>query len=326
MLYYVLNRLWQAMIVLLLISLAGFLLVDYLGDPLASLLPADASQAQRDELIATLNLNAGLFERFGHFLNNLLHGSLGLSYRTHEPVTALILQRLPATLELAAVSFIITLVLGVAGGVFCAVYARNFIAKLVMFASLAGITLPTFVLGVLLILVFSVKLNWLPSFGRGDVVAIGNWWTTGLLTKSGWLALVLPAITLSMFQVTFVLRMIRSQLLEIEQMDFIRFSRARGLPRRAIWFIHALKNALVPVVTIAGLQLGNIIAFSVVTESVFAWPGIGLLFLQSIQSADLPVISAYLILIGAIFIVINLLIELSYPFLDPRILAQGARK
>lgn len=323
MILYSLSRLIQALVVLLCISLIGFLLVSNLGDPLATLLPSDATQAQRDQLIEALNLNAGVVERFGLFLNDMAHGSFGISYRTHEPVSLLIAQRLPATVELALVSLAITVVLGVSGGVYCGVHPKGAIAKAIMVVSLAGVTLPTFVLGILLILVFSVNLGWLPSFGRGGVVALGDWWTTGFLTASGWRALVLPSITLAMFQVTFVLRMIRSQLLEIGQTDYIRFARARGLPEGSIWYVHALKNALVPVVTITGLQLGNIIAFSVVTESVFAWPGLGLLFLQSIQAADIPVISAYLILIGVIFIVINLLVELSYPLLDPRVLRRG---
>lgn len=323
MILYSISRLAQALVVLVCISLIGFLLVSNLGDPLATLLPSDATQAQRDQLIEALNLNASVVERFGLFLNDLVHGSFGISYRTHEPVSSLILQRLPATVELALVSLMITIVLGVSGGVYCGVHSTRAGAKAIMFISLAGVTLPTFVLGILLILVFSVNLGWFPSFGRGDVVALGDWWTTGYLTVSGWRALILPSITLAMFQVTFVLRMIRSQLLEIGQTDFIRFAKARGLPHRSVWYVHALKNALVPVVTITGLQLGNIIAFSVVTESVFAWPGLGLLFLQSIQSADIPVISTYLILIGVIFIVINLLVELSYPLLDPRILRRG---
>ncbi|MDF2809028.1 MAG: Binding-protein-dependent transport system inner rane component family protein 67 [Microvirga sp.] len=319
MIRYIATRTYQAGIVLFVISLIGFLLVANLGDPLASLLTPDATEAQRAELAASLNLNASFAERFLSFFGGLLKGDFGISYRTHEPVAHLIADRLPATIELAAASLLLTLVIGIPAGVHCGVHPRSLLSRAIMFTSIVGVTLPTFVAGILLILVFAVKLAWLPSFGRGTVVDLG-FWKTGLLTASGWRAIILPAITLALFQVTFVIRMIRTQLLEVGQTEYIRFARARGLTEQRIWYLHALKNTLLPVVTIIGLQLGNIIAFSVVTESVFAWPGVGLLFLQSIQSADIPVISIYLILIGAIFILINLIVELTYPTIDPRVI------
>jgi peptide/nickel transport system permease protein len=319
MIRYIATRTYQAGIVLFVISLIGFLLVANLGDPLASLLTPDATEAQRAELAASLNLNASFAERFLSFFGGLLKGDFGISYRTHEPVAHLIADRLPATIELAAASLLLTLVIGIPAGVHCGVHPRSLLSRAIMFTSIVGVTLPTFVAGILLILVFAVKLAWLPSFGRGTVVDLG-FWKTGLLTASGWRAIILPAITLALFQVTFVIRMIRTQLLEVGETEYIRFARARGLTEQRIWYLHALKNTLLPVVTIIGLQLGNIIAFSVVTESVFAWPGVGLLFLQSIQSADIPVISIYLILIGAIFILINLIVELTYPTIDPRVI------
>ncbi|WP_210483964.1 ABC transporter permease [Microvirga antarctica] len=319
MLRYFASRTFQAVIVLFIISLIGFALVANLGDPLAALLSPDATEAQRAELAASLNLNASFAERFLSFFGGLWRGDFGISYRTHEPVAHLIWDRLPATIELAFASLILTLVIGIPAGVHCGVHPKSMLSRAIMFSSIIGVTLPTFVAGILLILVFAVKLAWLPSFGRGGVVDLG-FWKTGLLTASGWRALILPAITLSLFQVTFIIRMIRTQLLEVGQTEYIRFARARGLTESRVWYLHALKNTLLPVVTIIGLQLGNIIAFSVVTESVFAWPGVGLLFLQSIQSADIPVISIYLILIGAIFIIINLIVELTYPVIDPRVL------
>lgn len=322
MIAYTLSRLAQSVLVLIIISMIGFMLVANLGDPLASLLPSDATLEQRQELTAELGLEEPFPERFGGFLGRLATGDFGLSYRTHEPVARLLAERLPATIELALASFVLTMIVGLPAGVYCGIHPRSVVSRGIMLLSIVGVTLPTFVVGILLILVFSVLLGWLPSFGRGDIVDLGVW-NTGLLTASGWQALIMPAITLALFQVTFVIRMIRSQLVEIGQSEYIRFGRARGLTDRRIWYVHALKNALLPVVTIMGLQLGNIIAFSVVTESVFAWPGIGMLFLQSIQTADIPVISIYLILIGAVFITINLAVELIYPFIDPRVLERS---
>lgn len=321
MLRYTLSRIVQTLIVLTAISFVGFSLVANLGDPLASLLTPDATAADREALIQALHLDEPLLRRFFNFFRGLLSGNFGISYRAHEPVAKLIGERLPATVELAFVSLLITLLFGTTAGVYCGVHPKSWLARLLMFLSIAGVTLPTFVVGIVLIGLFSVKLAWLPSFGRGDVVNLG-YWTTGLLTASGWRALVLPAITLSLFQVTFVIRILRTQLMEVGQSEHIRFARARGLSERRIWYIYALKNTLLPVITVLGLQLGNIIAFSVVTENVFAWPGLGSLFLQSIQTADMPVISIYLILIGAIFMLINLGVELTYPLIDARVLAR----
>jgi peptide/nickel transport system permease protein len=316
---YAAARIGQTLLVLTAISFVGFLLVANLGDPLASLLTPDSTPAERAALVAALHLDEPLLMRFLNFFRGLLSGDFGISYRAHEPVAKLIGERLPATVELALASLVITLVVGTTAGVYCGVHPRSLLARLIMFMSIAGITLPTFVVGIVLIAIFSVKLAWLPSFGRGDVVDLG-FWTTGFLSASGWRAIVLPAITLSLFQVTFAIRMIRTQLMEVGQSEHIRFARARGLSERRIWYVYALKNTLLPVITILGLQLGNIIAFSVVTENVFAWPGLGSLFLQSIQAADMPVISIYLILIGAIFMLINLMVELSYPMIDARVL------
>jgi peptide/nickel transport system permease protein len=319
MLEYVSSRILQTVIVLLAISFIAFLLVANLGDPLSTLLSADASIAERNALIAELHLNEPLMTRFLSFVNDLLHGNFGISYRTQEPVAKLIGERLPATLELAFVSVMIAVIVGIPAGVYCGVNPRSAFARFIMFVSIAGITLPNFVVGIGLIAIFSIQLGWLPSFGRGDVVDLG-FWTTGLLTRSGWRAIILPAIALSTFQVTFLIRMLRTQLMEVGQTEYIRFARARGLSERRIWYVYAIKNTLLPVITMLGLQLGNIIAFSVVTENVFAWPGLGSLFLQSIQSADIPVIAVYLIFVGVVFMLINLIVEFSYPLIDPRIL------
>ena len=320
---YAASRVLQTIVVLLVISFIAFLLVQNLGDPLAVLLPPDASVAQRQALIEQLHLNEPIVTRFVSFVNDMLHGDFGISYRTQEPVSKLIAERFPATAELAFVSLLITIFLGIPAGVYCGVHPRSWLSRAIMFTSIAGITLPNFVVGVVLIAIFSVDLGWLPSFGRGTTVNLG-FWTTGLLTRSGWEAIILPAIALSTFQVTFVIRLLRTQLMEVGRSEHIRFARARGLPESRIWYVYAIKNTLLPVITMMGLQLGNIIAFSVVTENVFAWPGLGTLFLQSIQAADIPVIAVYLIFVGAVFMVINLAVELSYPLIDHRVLRRQA--
>ena len=323
MIAYGVSRTAQALLVLTAIAFIGFLLVSGLGDPLAALLPADASPAERAALVRALHLDEPALTRFAAFFKSALTGDFGISYRAHEPVGRLIAERLPATVELASASLALTLALGIPAGVYCGIRPEGRLARAVMFLSIAGVTLPTFVTGILLIAVFSVQLGWLPSFGRGQTVDLGLW-STGLLTASGWRAIILPAVTLALFQITFVIRLIRTQLMEVGQSDYIRFARACGVRPRLIWFLHALKNTLLPVLTVLALQFGNIIAFSIVTENVFAWPGLGALFLQSIQTADMPVISAYLILIGAIFMAVNLAVELAYPLIDPRVLRSRA--
>ena len=313
-----LERVLQTLLVLLIISFIAFMLVATLGDPLGLLLPPDATVAERQELIARLSLAQPILLRFWDFLTGVLHGDFGISYRTQDEVGLMIGERLPATLELAFASLLITIFVGLPLGILCGVAPNSLAARAVMFTSIAGITLPNFVVGIVLIAVFSTQLGWLPSFGRGDTVDLG-WWKTGLLTLSGWRAIILPAITLAAFQVTFVIRMLRTQLMEVGQSEHIRFARARGLSERQIWFSYAMRNALLPTITMLALQLGNVIAFSVVTESVFAWPGLGSLFLQSVQAADIPVIAIYLIFVGTVFMVLNLIIELCYPLIDPRL-------
>lgn len=318
MILYAVERILQTLLVILIISFIAFMLVDSLGDPLGLLLPPDASLAERATLIAGLGLDEPLLSRFWGFLAALPQGNFDISYRTQEEVSGMILERLPATVELAAVALVISLVVAIPAGIYTGVFPRSRIARAIMFVPIAGVTLPNFVVGLLLIAIFSVQLSWFPSFGRGATVDLGGW-TTGLLTRSGWLAIWLPALTLSLFQMTFIIRMLRTQLMEIGRSEDSRFARARGIGEARLWFVYALRNALLPTVTMLALQLGNIIAFSVVTESVFAWPGIGTLFQQSVQAADIPVIAVYLIFVGAVYMVINFGVELLYPLIDPRL-------
>ncbi len=256
--------------------------------------------------------------QFWHFLVNAVQGNFGLSLRLGQKVSRLIGERFPATLELSVVSALLALLVGVPMGVYAALRRGSFTSQLFMTFSLLGVSLPTFLIGILLILFFSVELGWFPSFGRGDVTQFG-WWSSGLFNRDGWMHLVLPAITLAVFQLTLIMRLVRAEMLEVLRTDYIRFARARGLSDRAIHFGHALKNTLVPVITITGLQLGGLIAFSIITETVFQWPGMGLLFIQAITFADIPVMAAYLCLIALIFVIINLVVDLLYFAVDPRL-------
>ncbi len=329
MLAFIISRILQAIPVLLVVGFVAFALFAFVGDPVATMLGQNATAADRQAVAHQLGLDQPFFVQYGRFLWAALHGDFGISYRLARPVAGLIAERLPATVELALIATILALLIGVPAGVYTGIHRTAASSRLFLAISLIGVSLPTFLIGILLILVFSVVLHWLPSFGRGDVVHLG-WWSTGLLTVSGLRALVLPSITLALFQMTLIMRLVRAEMLEVLRTDYIKFARARGLTERAVNFGHALRNTLVPVVTIAGLQFGMVVAFSIVTETVFQWPGMGLLLVQSIAVADVPVMSAYLLLIGLLFVTINLVVDLLYYAVDPRLrierrAVQGAR-
>lgn len=319
MLSYIGARLLQAIPVLALIGLLSFALFAYVGDPVTTMLGQDYTDAQRIALVHQLGLDRPFYIQYLHFLWAALHGNFGNSYRIAEPVSRLIAERAPATLELALTGTVVAVLIGIPMGVVTGIWPRAFFSRVFMVVSLVGVSLPVFLTGILLILVFSVVLGWLPSFGRGTVVHIGTWWTTGFLTVSGLKSLILPAITLGLFQMTLIMRLVRAEMLEVLRTDYIKFARARGLPSRAIHFGHALKNTLVPVITIIGLQLGGLVAFTLVTETVFQWPGLGLLFVQSVAVADIPVMSAYLMMVGVVFVTMNLIVDLLYFVVDPRL-------
>ncbi|MEP7280961.1 MAG: ABC transporter permease [Rubrivivax sp.] len=318
MLAFVLRRLLQAMIVMLTVGFIAFMLFQYVGDPVSNMLGQDATPEQRQQLRTDLGLEAPFPVQFARFVGNAVRGEFGLSLRQGRKVSALIVERFPATLELSFAAAVIALLVGIPLGVYSALRRGSFGSQLAMTASLLGVSLPTFLIGILLILVFAVLLKWLPSFGRGDTIAFG-FWTTGLLTLDGLKHLLLPSLTLAIFQLALILRLVRAEMLEVLRTDYIKFARARGLPDRIVHFGHALKNTLVPVITITGLQLGGLIAFAIVTESVFQWPGMGLLFIQAVQFADIPVMAAYLCLIALIFVLINLAVDLLYFMVDPRL-------
>ncbi len=315
---FILSRILQAVPVLLVVGFIAFAMFAFVGDPVVTMLGQDYTEAQRQALIHSLGLDQPFFVQYAHFIWAALHGDFGISYRLARPVAGLIAERLPATLELSATASVLALLVGVPMGVYTGIYRNAVSSRLFLAFSLVGVSLPTFLIGILLILVFSVMLGWLPSFGRGDVVHLG-WWSTGFLTVSGLKALILPAITLGLFQMTLIMRLVRAEMLEVLRTDYIKFARARGLSDRAVNFGHALRNTLVPVITIVGLQFGLVVAFSIVTETVFQWPGVGLLLIQSIAVADIPVMSAYLLLIAVLFVAINLVVDLLYYAVDPRL-------
>jgi len=321
MLGYLIGRLGQALAVMLAVALVAFVLFNYIGDPINNMVGQDATTTDRAALREQLGLDDPALVQFGRFLVNAAQGEFGLSYRLKRPVSILIRERLPATLELVALSAIMALILGLPLGVYTALRRDSWLTRTVLTASLVGVSLPTFVIGIGLIYLFSVQFDLLPSFGRGQVVQLG-WWSTGFLTKSGWAAIVMPSITLCLYQLTLVLRLVRSEMLEVLRTDYIKFARARGLTDSVVHFRHALKNTLMPVVTIVGLQVGGLIAFSIVTETVFQWPGMGLLFIQAVTFADIPVMSAYLVMVGLLFVVLNLTVDLVYFLIDPRLSAQ----
>ena len=318
MLAFIVQRLFQAIIVMFVVGLVSFSLFQYVGDPVNNMLGPEGTIEQREALRERLGLNEPIPVQFVQYLGNALQGEFGLSYRMGKPVDELIVERLPATIELVFVSAVMALLIGVPMGVYTGLNRNSWLSRVFLTVSLVGISLPTFVIGILMILIFGVWLGWLPTFGRGGIVDLGGW-QTSLLTVKGWSHIIMPAITLALFQLTLIMRLVRAEMLEVLRTDYIKFARARGLRDRAINYGHALKNTLVPVITIMGLQIGSLLAFSIITETVFAWPGMGLLFLQGIAFVDIPVMSSYLVLMALFFVTINLIVDLLYYAVDPRL-------
>ena len=318
---FVAQRLVQTIFVVLAAVLVSFVLLRYVGDPVNNMVGQAASLEQREMMRRTLGLNDPVIIQFIRFLHQALTGDLGVSYRFGVPVAPLLMERLPATLELSVCAMLVATLIGIPFGVWTALHRRALSSQILLVASLIGVALPTFLIGIVLILIFSVWLGWLPPFGRGTTIAVGRSWTTGLLTLSGLKSLVLPSLTLGLFQMTLIMRLVRAEMLEVLRTEYIKFARARGLRNVTINYDHALRNTLVPVITIIGLQFGNIFAFSIIVETVFQWPGLGLLVIQSIQFADVPLLASYLVLIALGFALINLTVDLLYAVLDPRVRA-----
>ncbi|MFD4837603.1 ABC transporter permease [Achromobacter sp. NPDC058515] len=324
MLAFIVRRVFNAVGVMLAVALLAFVIFRFVGDPVDMMLNEQASQTQRDELRERLGLNASVGMQFVHFVANAAQGEFGISYRNQQDVFSLVAERFPATFELVLMATLLSLVIGVPLGVLTAIYRKSRLAQALQFVSILGISLPSFVVGIMLILIFSVQLGWLPGFGRGETVKIGGW-STGLLTPSGRAALVLPSITLALFQITLIMRLVRAEMLETLRTEFIKFARARGLPDRVVHFRLALRNCLMPVITVTGMQIGNLIAFALITETVFQWPGMGLLFIQSVMFVDIPVMAAYLVIVSFIFVALNTLVDMMYGVVDPRLRSQHVK-
>lgn len=322
MLAYIIRRLGQSVLVMAAVSLISFSLFNFVGDPVNNMVGQEATREDRLRIREHLGLDDPIIVQYVRFVGNAVRGEFGLSYRVRRPVDELIKERLPATLELVAVSAVIALVLGIGAGVYTGIRRDGWLSKTILSSSLVGVSLPTFIIGIALIYLFAVTLRWLPSSGRAGVVEIG-WWKTSFLSVDGWRSIILPALTLSLFQLTMILRLVRSEMLEVMQTDYIKFARARGLSERSINFVHALKNTLVPVITIIGINIGGLIAFSVITETVFQWPGTGLMFIQAVDFADVPIMAAYLCFVALVFVVVNLIVDLLYVVIDPRIRMAG---
>ena len=304
------------------VAFVSFSLFNFVGDPVNSMTGEDASDERRAEVREVLGLNDPVYIQFTRFVGNIVQGNFGISYQLKREVSDLIGERLPATLELVFVSALLAIIIGTILGVYTGIHRDSFISNIILVVSLAGVSLPTFIIGIMLIYLFSVILGILPSFGRGMVTDLG-FWTTGFLTISGLKALILPSITLSLFQMTYVIRLVRAEMMEILQTDYIKFARARGINKNTINYKHALKNGLIPVITITGINIGTLIAFSIITETVFQWPGMGFLFIQAVQFVDIPIMSAYLVFIAFVFVMINFIVDILYYFIDPRIRVKG---
>jgi peptide/nickel transport system permease protein len=312
------RRLVQALFVVLAMTVIVFIGVNVIGNPVDILVPPDADQAERLRVIAQLGLDKPLWQQYLSFLSGALHADFGKSFVFSEPALQVILQRMPATLELAICALLLAIVIGIPLGLYAGLKPDSIFAKVAMAGSILGFSLPGFWVGLLLIMVFAVQLGWLPSSGRGETRALlGIQWS--FLTMDGLAHLVLPAFNLALFKVSLVMRLVRAGVREVLPQEYIKFARAKGLSERRIIFVHVLKNIMIPVVTVIGLEFGSTIAFSVVTESIFAWPGMGKLIIDSINMLDRPMIVAYLILIVALFVTINLVVDFLYTVLDPRV-------
>ncbi|QDY70508.1 ABC transporter permease [Qingshengfaniella alkalisoli] len=324
MVFFLIQRFFQATVLMLAVALIAFTMFQFTGDPIDNMVTENATQAERDALREELGLNDSVIVQYARFVGNAIRGEFGISYYNQSDVFDLIIERLPATLELVLVAVAISLVVGIPIGVWISFSNNRFLTGFVQVLSLVGISLPSFLVGIFLIVVFAVWLGWLPSSGRGEIVEFGPW-STGLLTGSGWASILLPALSLSFFLITMIMRLIKSEMQETLQTEYIKFARARGISEHSLRYHHALRNSILPVITVVGLQIGNLIAFAVITETIFQWPGMGLLFIQAVNFVDIPVISAYLVFVALIFIVVNTSVDIIYRLVDPRMRASAGK-
>ncbi|RMF19981.1 MAG: ABC transporter permease [Gammaproteobacteria bacterium] len=325
MLAFFIRRLFQAIVVMFIISLISFSIQDNLGDPLRELVGQSVSEAERQALRDELGLNDPFLVQYGRFLKNALHGDLGTSYFFKEPALTVILKKLPATLELVFAATLIIVTLSVPLGVYAAIKPQSWFSKTIMGLSIVGISIPVFLTAIMLMYFFAIELGWMPSYGRGETVPVFGYWESGFLTADGLEHLVLPAISLASIMLPLFIRLIRSEMMEVLEQDYVRFAWAKGLSPKRIYFLHALKNTMLPVITVGGVQIGTMVAYTILTETVFQWPGMGFLFLEAVNRVDTPLIVAYLIIVGAIFVVTNTIVDLIYGLVNPTVKLAGKK-
>ncbi len=324
MLAFILRRVAQALIVMLIVSLLGFSVKNYIGDPIRDMVGISVSEAERGMLREKLGLNDPAYIQYARFLKKALHGDLGLSFFYKKPALDVILSKAPATIELVFVSSILVIFLSIPIGVYAAISPKSIITRTLMGLSIVGVSIPVFLTAILLIYIFSVELQWLPSYGRGATVSIFGW-DSGFFTLDGLKHLVLPSIALSSIMLPLFIRLVRSEMMEVLETEYIKFAWAKGLTRYRIWFLHAFKNTLLPVITVGGVQLGVMIAYTILTETVFQWQGMGYMFLEAVERSDTTLLVAYMILVGAIFVIVNTCVDIVYGLVNPTVRITGRK-
>jgi len=323
---FLLQRLAQAVVVMFVLSIIGFSIQDKLGDPLRELVGQSVSEAERQALRDRMGLNDPFLVQYGRFLTKAVQGDLGQSYFFKKPALSVIVDKFPATFELVLGATLIIVLVSVPVGVYCAINPTGILSRAVMVFSIVGISIPVFLTAIFAIYIFSVELGWMPSFGRGETVEMPWGWKTGFLTADGLHHLVLPSIALSSIMLPLFIRLIRGEMMEILRTEYVRYAWAKGLSPWRIWFLHAFKNTLLPVVTVGGVQIGTLIAYTILTETVFQWPGMGFLFLEAVNRVDTPLIIAYIIVVGLIFVITNTVVDLIYTMINPMVKLTGATR
>lgn len=321
---FIVRRILQAIVVMLIISFFGFAIKQNVGDPVRELTGISVSAAERDAIREKLGLNDPFFVQYGRFLINATHGDIGQSFFYKKPAMEVIVNKAPATLELVFCCSVLIIVMSIPMGIYSAIYPKKFLSRLIMGASTLGVSIPIFLIAIVLIYIFSIKLGWLPSYGRGETVSIFGW-ESGLFTLDGLKHLVLPTTALTALMLPLFIRLIRSEMMEVLETEYVKFAWAKGLPRVRIWFVHAFKNTLLPVITVGGVQLGTMIAFTILTETVFQWGGLGFLFLEAVERADTSLLVAYLIFVGIVFVVVNTVVDIIYGLVNPMVRITGRK-
>ena len=322
---FIVRRIIQSIIVMLVISFVGFSIQHSIGDPVRDLVGERVTPAEREEIREQLGLNDPFYIQYFSFLKNACKGDLGLSFFYKKPALEVIISKAPATLELVLVTSFILIIVSIPTGIYCAIFPKRLFSRFAMALSTIGVAIPVFLTAIALIYLFAVELNWLPSYGRGDTINIGGWWESGLLTWDGISHLILPSVSLASIMLPLFIRLIRAEMMEVLETEYIQFAWAKGLRRRRVWFIHAFKNTLLPVITVYGVQLGIMFAFTILTETVFQWHGMGFMFLEAVERSDTSLLVAYLVVVGAIFVAVNTVVDIIYGTVNPMVRIAGTK-